>query len=270
MCATRRGIVRPAGEPLCRLHPEPPAEVGHARHLEPGLCSQRRLLIAARQSPPHPKPGKGVLDLVERAERREDARPLAPPAAGLGRRPANLQGVGGIVQLGYVQIDCSAQTSCNGIPDDGQPHFAYTPYDNTSGVFTYATWFQNGNPTKGHKYRFEITQIFTGSNRWNYCIYDLTSGGFGCTNTQRSWSNGNTAWWGYEAKRTTDALGVRLFLDSAIAMQDLQWSNTNNVWTRKTGAGMCQGYIGPLSYYGCSTSTTTYANDTINGYTVDH
>jgi hypothetical protein len=56
-------------EPLARLRrldPEPPAEVGDSGHLHPGLRAERRLLVAARQPPPHAEAGEGVLDLVER------------------------------------------------------------------------------------------------------------------------------------------------------------------------------------------------------------
>src|SRR5450759_1285686 len=85
--------LRPRGRPALSsprsgwLDPEPPAQVGDARHLEPRLRAKRRLLVAARQpQPPHAEPREGVLDLVERAQRGEDALALPRLAAGPCRR----------------------------------------------------------------------------------------------------------------------------------------------------------------------------------------
>ena len=52
------------------------------------LRAECRLLVAARQPPPHAEPREGVLDLVERAYLREDALALAPLAADAHGWPA--------------------------------------------------------------------------------------------------------------------------------------------------------------------------------------
>jgi hypothetical protein len=125
-----------------------------------------------------------------------------------------------IVQIGYARCG-RPSISCNGIPNDGAPHFVYTRGDNTGGLFfIFDTWYHA--PVLGREYRFRIALATSsaGDPVWEYCIRDKASepnyschnGGHRISGTTygaaRSWSSGKFAWYGAENSSLASQLGT--------------------------------------------------------------
>ena len=70
------------------------------------MGAERRLLVAAREPSPHPEPGEAVLDLVERAQRREDA--LAPPRSSQADRSTNYRQVVRVTETPALHVRVEA------------------------------------------------------------------------------------------------------------------------------------------------------------------
>jgi hypothetical protein len=123
--------------------------------------------------------------------------------------PANMDfnsdGSGRIVQLGYAECLGNTPKCGDNMPQDGQPHFVYTPNDNSGGIFDLADGWAC-EPILGHKYRFKIEKD---GSLWHYCIRDVTTAAaYFCTSRFRTWSaRGAIVWFGTEVQNHAAGMG---------------------------------------------------------------
>jgi hypothetical protein len=124
--------------------------------------------------------------------------------------PANLQRTptgGGLVQLGFLEDSMSDATV-----------MVYTAHDNTysgcpAGCLSTADWYHNGAVSLNSVYRFRIQYWYGPLNapQWQLCIRNVSSGeSYVCTVINRTWGLGaaaGEAWWTYETKNSSDAIG---------------------------------------------------------------
>jgi len=196
--------------------------------------------------------------------------------------PANLEGSasGEIVQIGYSR--CGEPGGCgSNWPNDGEPHWVYTPDDDNGGGLTGFT--AHASPVIGHRYRFKIEKI--DFNTWRFCIRDLTTGGgYQCDLSSRSWSNdAPRAWWGTEVQNTEAAMGPKC-CDTDIDMRWMQYHRVSqNDWRVVDGQPSCtkivqDGITSFKSYWHCFIASTADTDgdgvindqDTLRSHTDDH
>jgi len=189
--------------------------------------------------------------------------------------PADLQGSGGIVQLGFAE--CSPTTvqvyvSCFGHSADSNPWFVYTPSDATGGDIQAFTYLQNGRPIQGHTYGFYILRIYDSDEsqyKWRYCLTDFSTSPDqqACHDTSSHWASGNLVWYGGEVHDTADEMGVNSGA-SGTSVSDMEYYSGG--WSASlTGSGQCNGSVpssGMPSYYHCLWGPSTV----LDPYTTNH
>lgn len=218
-------------------------------------------------------PGPDFTGVLSNVKTR-DQRPCGSPNSSKYDYPlllgANIQGPVypyHIVQLGYVE--CGAAVNCNDIPNDGKPHFVYTPNDAAEGaIYLFDTYYKA--PVAGNTYRMKIYLVTsTNPDRWYYCIRDLTAGEstYDCEFRTSTWGNGKVVWWGSETQNTNSQQGGTP--GGTATYKDLEYRR-GGAWSIVTDQDSCV-YPGQHpSYYVCYPADTTYNNDTLVNYTTDH
>lgn len=186
---------------------------------------------------------------------------------------------GRAVQIGYGKCGRVTGVNCPSMPNDGKPHFTYTPNDQSGGQVALASWYDGGtgvrkDPILGHEYRFKIESYGT---QWRYCIRDYGIGeAYDCTYTSRSWpsASGQWAWWLTETNSRYSQNGNA---DSEPDI-DLRWMQyelgSQENWRVVTDSTVCEKATGdPSTYeypanYRCSIRSSVYTNDMLWSYTV--
>ena len=145
--------------------------------------------------------------------------------------PANIQrsgcSVSCIVQLGYAVCTAPSGT-CNGIPNDGLPHFVWTCADNNSLACLADSWFGKA-PIIGHRYAFQIVYQ---SYNWKFLLRDISAGGATISKllTVVHWYLGDGVWWGSENWDANSTLGPTA-VGGSIYDTPLEYLRVSTPWT---------------------------------------
>ena len=145
--------------------------------------------------------------------------------------PANLQWSGCsvcIVQIGYGVCTAPSGPSCNGIPNDGRPHFIWTCWDNDPTGCLADGWFGSA-PVVGHRYAFQI--VYQPYN-WHFLLRDITANGPTKEKllTIVHWHLADGVWWGAENWDANATLGPAATGGSAYDMP-LEYLRQSTPWT---------------------------------------
>jgi hypothetical protein len=186
--------------------------------------------------------------------------------------PASGQGVG----LGFTKCGRPAGITCSGVPNDGAPHFIYTPADNNF-ILSIADGWYGGAPIVGHAYRFRITWHNT-LRLWQYCIRDKNTGeGYRCVNgTTNTWSAGDFASWFPRVSNPASQFGTAVG-EPELELRWLQYL-VGGTWFVVSDQGSCVFSATFEPYYHCLIVSTVdvdgdgIVNDreTIRGNTSNH